>query len=107
MLLKYAGVTNRAAAVLLNLYSGAAAGIPARKELGPGDSVVGWIEGPLALAQELRGLNNIMVDFTDDPGFVRDLLDYTAEVAIRYAPVQIETGAGTIGMSDAAACASL
>lgn len=74
-----------------------------RKELGPGDSVVGWIEGPLALAQELRGLNNIMVDFTDDPGFVGDLLDYAAEVAIRYAPVQIEAGADTIGMSDAAA----
>lgn len=58
---------------------------------------------PLALAQELRGLGNIMMDFIDDPDFVRRLLDFTAEVAIGYAPAQIEAGADTIGMSDAAA----
>lgn len=74
-----------------------------REKAGKEMSIVGWIEGPLALAQELRGLNNIMIDFFDDPDFVRDLLDFTAEVAIQYAPVQIEAGADTIGMSDAAA----
>jgi MtaA/CmuA family methyltransferase len=74
-----------------------------RREAGPGMSIVGWVEGPLALAQELRGLNNIMVDFLDDPAFVRDLLDFAAETAIRYARVQVEAGADTIGMSDAAA----
>jgi MtaA/CmuA family methyltransferase len=74
-----------------------------RKEAGPGMSIVGWVEGPLALAQELRGLGNIMTDFFDDPVFVNDLLDFTAEVAIRYARAQIEAGADTIGMSDAAA----
>lgn len=74
-----------------------------RKEAGPGMSIVGWVEGPLALAQELRGLSNIMTDFFDDPAFVRDLLDFTAEVAMRYAQAQIDAGADTIGMSDAAA----
>jgi MtaA/CmuA family methyltransferase len=74
-----------------------------REKAGPGMSIVGWVEGPLALAQELRGLNNIMVDFLDDPAFVGDLLDFTAEVAIRYAAAQVEAGADTIGMSDAAA----
>ena len=74
-----------------------------RQRAGPGMSIVGWVEGPLALAQELRGLNNIMSDFVDDPGFVRDLLAFTADVAIRYAPAQIAAGADTIGMSDAAA----
>jgi len=74
-----------------------------RRESGPGMSIVGWVEGPLALAQELRGLNNIMTDFFDDPGFVKDLLHFTADVAIRYAPAQIAAGADTIGMSDAAA----
>jgi MtaA/CmuA family methyltransferase len=74
-----------------------------RQKAGPGMSIVGWVEGPLALAQELRGLGNIMLDFTDDPEFVRGLLDFTAEVAIRYAQAQIEAGAETIGMSDAAA----
>jgi MtaA/CmuA family methyltransferase len=74
-----------------------------REKAGPDMSIVGWVEGPLALGAELRGLNNIMVDFSDDPGFVRDLLDFTAEVAVRYARAQIEAGADTIGMSDAAA----
>jgi MtaA/CmuA family methyltransferase len=66
-------------------------------------SIVGWVEGPLALAAELRGLTHVMTDFVDDPAFVRDLLDFTAEVAIVYAETQIQSGADTIGMSDAAA----
>ncbi|HNC23192.1 MAG TPA: uroporphyrinogen decarboxylase family protein [Opitutaceae bacterium] len=74
-----------------------------RRRAGPGMSIVGWIEGPLALAAELRGLNTIMLDFVDDPAFAHDLLAYTADVAIAYAPAQIAAGADTIGMSDAAA----
>ena len=73
------------------------------RELGGETSIVGWVEGPLALAQELRGLNRIMTDIVDDPTFVRDLMDFTSEVAIVYAVAQIEAGADTIGMSDAAA----
>jgi len=74
-----------------------------RQRVGGDVSIVGWVEGPLALAAELRGLNNIMLDFVDDPEFVRDLLAFTADVAIAYAPAQIQAGADTIGMSDAAA----
>ena len=74
-----------------------------REKAGPGMSIVGWVEGPLALAAELRGLNTIMLDFGDDPEFVRDLLRFSADVAIAYAPAQIAAGADTIGMSDAAA----
>jgi MtaA/CmuA family methyltransferase len=74
-----------------------------RREAGPGMSIVGWIEGPLALAAELRGLNTIMLDFVDDPGFAHELLALCADVAIAYAPAQIAAGADTMGMSDAAA----
>ncbi|MCG3150039.1 MAG: Uroporphyrinogen decarboxylase [Verrucomicrobiae bacterium] len=74
-----------------------------RRQASPGMSIVGWVEGPLALAQELRGLNRIMMDLVDDPAFVGDLLDFTAAVACRYADAQIAAGADTIGMSDAAA----
>jgi len=74
-----------------------------RREAGPGMSIVGWIEGPLALAAELRGINTIMQDFFDDPPFVHDLLAFCADVAIAYAPAQIAAGADTMGMSDAAA----
>ena len=66
-------------------------------------SIVGWVEGPLALAGELRGLTHVMTDFLDDPAFVDDLLDFNAEVAMVYAEAQIQAGADTIGMSDAAA----
>ncbi len=74
-----------------------------RREAGPGMSIVGWVEGPLALAAELRGINNVMLDMIDDPPFVHDLMEFTAEVAIPYAEAQIQAGADTIGMSDAAA----
>lgn len=74
-----------------------------RREAGQEVPVVGWVEGPLALAAELRGLNCIMTDFFDDPGFVRDLLHFCADVACVYADAQIRAGADTIGMSDAAA----
>ena len=74
-----------------------------RREVDGEKSIVGWVEGPLALGAELRGLSRIMTDFLDDPAFVADLLDFTAEVALRYAEAQIQAGADTIGMSDAAA----
>jgi MtaA/CmuA family methyltransferase len=74
-----------------------------RRSAGPGMSIVGWIEGPLALAAELRGLNTIMLDFGDDPEFAHDLLHFCADVAITYAAAQIAAGADTMGMSDAAA----
>jgi MtaA/CmuA family methyltransferase len=65
--------------------------------------IIGWVEGALALAAELRGINNIMLDFIDDPDFVEELLDFAAEVAIDYARVQASAGVDSIGMSDAAA----
>jgi MtaA/CmuA family methyltransferase len=74
------------------------------QEFGSEVSIVGWVEGPLALGQELRGLTRAMTDFIDDPAFMGDLLDFTAEVAVVYAEAQIQYGADTIGMSDAAAC---
>ena len=66
-----------------------------RHELRGETSVVGWVEGPLALAQELRGLTRVMTDVVDDPAFVRDLMDFTSEAAIVYAAAQIEAGADT------------
>ena len=73
------------------------------REVGGHRSIVGWVEGPLALAQELRGLNHVMMDFLENPSFVDDLLEFSADVAIPYAMAQIAAGVDTIGMSDAAA----
>ena len=74
-----------------------------RAAAGPGMSIVGWVEGPLALAAELRGVIAIMTDFIENAPFVHALLDFCADVAIAYAPPQVEAGADTIAMSDAAA----
>ncbi|MFA4944827.1 MAG: uroporphyrinogen decarboxylase family protein [Lentisphaeria bacterium] len=65
--------------------------------------VEGWVEGPCAEAADLRGINTLMLDFLDDPGFVHDLLDRVTELAIRFATAQLAAGAEIIGVGDAAA----
>lgn len=65
--------------------------------------VEGWVEGPCAESADLRGINRLMLDFTDDPAFVNDLFEFTVEGAIRFASAQIEAGADIIGVGDAAA----
>ncbi len=74
-----------------------------REAAGSGASIVGWVEGPLALAAEMRGLSAFMMDTYEDPTFVDELLDFTSQVARAYWKPQVEAGADTIGMSDAAA----
>jgi MtaA/CmuA family methyltransferase len=65
--------------------------------------VEGWIEGPCAEASDLRGINRLMIDFHDDPGFVRDLFAFVVDLELRFAAAQIEAGADIIGIGDAAA----
>lgn len=74
-----------------------------RQRVGTELLVEGWASGPCAAAADLRGLNRLMTDFHDDPEFVRDLFDFALEGAIRFATVQIEAGADSIGIGDAAA----
>jgi MtaA/CmuA family methyltransferase len=65
--------------------------------------VEGWIEGPMAESADLRGINTIMLDFYDDPVFVRDLMDFVFENAMRFAHEQLKVGADVMGVGDAAA----
>ena len=65
--------------------------------------IEGWVEGPCAEAADLRGINRLMLDFSDDPEFVRDLFDLVIDGAVRFAATQIEAGADIIGIGDAAA----
>jgi MtaA/CmuA family methyltransferase len=68
------------------------------------DKVVeGWVEGPCAEGADLRGLNTLMLDFFDDPAFVRDLFAFVVEMEVRFAAAQIGAGADLIGVGDAAA----
>jgi MtaA/CmuA family methyltransferase len=72
------------------------------REVGGEKLIEGWVEGPCAGAANLRGLNRLMLDFVDDPGYVRDLLEFCLEVGLRFGRAQIEAGADLIGVGDAA-----
>ncbi len=74
-----------------------------RQRVGEELFVEGWVEGPCAEAADLRGINRLMLDFSDDPAFVRDLFEFTVEGAVRFAFEQIKAGADIIGIGDAAA----
>lgn len=74
-----------------------------RERVGSDLLVEGWVEGPMAEAADLRGINTLMTDFYDDPPFVRDLFAFVVELGLRFAREQIAAGADLIGVGDAAA----
>ena len=65
--------------------------------------VEGWVEGPCAMSADLRGLNTLMFDFSDDASFVEALIDFVVRMEIEFARAQVEAGATLIGIGDAAA----
>lgn len=74
-----------------------------KERVGQEKLVEGWVEGPCAMAADLRGINNLMLDFYDDPTFVRDLFEFVVEMEINFAKHQVEAGVDYIGIGDAAA----
>jgi MtaA/CmuA family methyltransferase len=74
-----------------------------RERAGQDLLVEGWVEGPCAEAADLRGINTLMMDFFDDPGFVDDLFAFCVAMELTFAKAQIEAGADLIGVGDAAA----
>jgi MtaA/CmuA family methyltransferase len=74
-----------------------------KERIGKEKIVEGWIEGPIAEAADLRGINTLMMDFYDDPAFVRELFAFVVEMELRFAKEQVAAGADLIGIGDAAA----
>jgi len=74
-----------------------------KEQIGGERLIEGWIEGPCAEAADLRGINTLMLDFYDDPDFVRDLFEFTLEMGLRFARAQVEAGVELMGVGDAAA----
>lgn len=66
-------------------------------------TVEGWVEGPCALAADLRGVNTLMLDFYDDEAFVTDLFEFVVALEIAFAAEQVKAGATLVGVGDAAA----
>lgn len=73
-----------------------------KERVGEDRIVEGWIEGPCGQAANLRGINRLMLDFTDDPAFVQDLLDFVVEMELRFAKAQADAGVELMGVGDPA-----
>jgi MtaA/CmuA family methyltransferase len=65
--------------------------------------VMGWVEGALAEAADLRGVSELMGDLVDRPEWVLELLEICAETSVKFAIAQMEAGADIIGLGDAVA----
>lgn len=63
--------------------------------------VSGWIEGPLAEACDLAGVNEMLVNLMTDPDFSNSLMDKCLVTAKSFAKAQIEAGCDLIGIGDA------
>jgi len=74
-----------------------------KERIGQEKLVEGWIEGPCAMAADLRGINTLMLDFIDDPAFVRDLFQFSVAMELEFARAQHQAGAELMGVGDAAA----
>ncbi|MBI4926805.1 MAG: uroporphyrinogen decarboxylase family protein [Anaerolineae bacterium] len=74
-----------------------------RAAVGNDVPVMGWVEGALAEAADLRGVSAIMLDLIDRPDWVKELLERCTEIEIEFARAQIQAGATIIGLGDAIA----
>lgn len=74
-----------------------------RERVGDEVPVMGWVEGALAEAADLRGLETLMMELITRPAWVRELLEKCTEVAVAFACAQIDAGAHMIGLGDAVA----
>lgn len=63
--------------------------------------IIGWIEGPLAEACDLTGMENMLMQLMIDPDFANRLMDKCVITAKDFAKAQIEAGCEIIGMGDA------
>jgi uroporphyrinogen decarboxylase len=63
--------------------------------------VMGWVEGALAEAADLRGVSQIMTDLYERPEWVAELLEFCVNQEIAFARAQVEAGADLIGLGDA------
>ena len=71
------------------------------KKTGGNIPIIGWIEGPLAEACDLAGVQNMMMQLMMDPDFANRLMDKCMITAKDFAKAQIEAGCEIIGMGDA------
>ena len=73
------------------------------QEMGQTHSVLGWVEGPMAMYADLRGVESAMLDLIDKPEVFVEAGRIIIENAITFALAQVKAGADMVGIGDAAA----
>jgi MtaA/CmuA family methyltransferase len=73
------------------------------KAVGRTHSVLGWVEGPLAVYADLRGVERMFLDLIDTPRMYLASAEIIIENQIRFAKAQIAAGADVIGVGDSVA----
>jgi MtaA/CmuA family methyltransferase len=74
-----------------------------RQKLGNDYPVIGWVEGCIAEAADLRGLNELLVDLAMGEEYLEELFPIIGEQQKRFAKAQLDAGADFIGVGNAAA----
>ena len=65
--------------------------------------IIGWVEGVIAEAADLREISRLMMDLLLEPERVEEMLHILFEHQLAFARAQVEAGADIIGIGDAAA----
>ena len=72
-----------------------------RQILGDDIPIIGWVEGPLAEACDLAGVNETLLALALDPAFVQLLMEKCLVTAKEFARAQILAGCSAMGVGDA------
>ena len=74
-----------------------------RERVGGEVPIMGWVEGALAEAADLRSVYLTMTDLIRCPEWLEELLEICVQVEIAFARAQVQAGADIIGLGDAVA----
>ena len=74
-----------------------------REQVGGVVPIMGWVEGGLAEAADLRGMSHLLMDLIQRPDWAGELVGLCAETAAAFAIAQMKAGADVIGLGDAVA----
>ena len=74
-----------------------------RQKTGNNYPVIGWVEGCIAEAADLRGINEFMMDLAAEEDYLEDFFPIIHEQQKRFALAQLKAGADFVGVGNAAA----
>jgi uroporphyrinogen decarboxylase len=63
------------------------------RQIGQEAFVLSTLRGPLNIASQLRGVEDVLIDMIENPDDLERILDFTSETAIRCSRASLETGA--------------